>query len=514
MLLQDAFKELLFEKSMEKETMNEKNKKIEINEIATIQKDHDLFVGYLDYLENPDPVLLSQGNGRGIRLYDEVARDAQAGSVLDTRYLSVAGKEWEVTPGADKKENRTVAKFVKDTLLNCNFSTACREILQAILYGYYVLEIMWEHTERGIEINKFIGKHPRRFVFSTDRDLRLLTPENMVDGDPVPDRKFIRFTFGSSDNPYGAGIGQSLWFPVWFKKHGVKFWMIFLDKFGSPTTVGKYPPGTVKEQKDQLLDAIDTIQQETGLIIPQNMAVELLEAARSGSPGYEKMCEYMDRQMSKRVLGQNLTTEVSQGSRAASQTHDEVRHDIMKADADMLCECLNDTVIKWLVDYNFPNVSEYPKLWIRTDKDADLVDLSGRDKTLVRDIGLPVAKDYFYTTYQIPPPADGAELVGRGYAPADNPAGRSAAPADNPNRSENKDFSEPDLVPGDLAVASQKAMDSLLTPIMAELMAAESYEDMKEMLYSMYPGMNAGRFQQLIGRAMVATAVEGYQDAK
>jgi len=83
----------------------------------------------------------------------------------------------------------------------------------------------------------------------------------MIEGEPVPDRKFICFTYGSTDNPYGKGLGQKLWGPVWFKKHGIKFWVLFCEKFGSPTARGKYPPGTPKEDQQKLLEFLHLVHE-------------------------------------------------------------------------------------------------------------------------------------------------------------------------------------------------------------------------------------------------------------
>lgn len=404
--------------------------KPEVNEIATAEKDIDMFSGWLGRLENPDPVLRTEARGKGLKLYDEVARDAHAGSVLQTRYLAVVGKEWQVEPGARRKaqgargrtpkitEEQKTADFVKDVLLSCNHDQARQELLEAILYGFYVWEVMWGYSEGQVWVEKLVGKHPRRFSFTLNRELRLLTPQNMIDGEPVPDRKFIVFSYGSSDNPYGQGLGQSLWWPTWFKKHGIKFWTVFCDKFGSPTPWGKYPPGTSKGDQDKLLSALEAMQQDNALVTPDGMLIELMEAKRSGRDNYEGYCEYMDKQISKRVLGQTATTEGTPGKLGNEQEQGEVRGDIVKADADLLCECENKTLMRWIVDYNVPaqgtgrRAQGYPQIWIRTEPEQDLKGLAERDKIIVADLGYrKMPESYIRDTYGIPEPEAGEELV-------------------------------------------------------------------------------------------------------
>jgi phage gp29-like protein len=395
-------------------------------EIATTGKDLDIFGGWINHLENPDPVLYSEAKGKGIRLYDEISRDAHAFSVLQTRYLAVVGKEWCVVPAGsttrlgksdrhlsadDKHHAVQTAQFVESVLMDCNFDQLRLEIMQAILYGYYGAEIIWKVKNGAVVIDRFLSKHPRRFCFTPDRQPRLLTPASMIYGEPVPDRKFLIFQYGDSDSPYGKGLGQKLWWPIWFKKHGIKFWVIFMEKFSMPTPIGKYP-AQAKEQRTKLLEAIDAIRTETGIVIPDTMSIELMEASRQGDGSYLTACEYFDRQISKTVLGQTLTTDVgSSGSYAASQIHDEVRQDIIEADADLLDAYLNKVLIPWIVDYNFPGVINYPHLVTHAGRKPDLATRSQIDKTLVTEIGLSIAKSYFYETYGLPEPLEGEAVV-------------------------------------------------------------------------------------------------------
>jgi len=403
-----------------------KNTRANTDEFATLEKDIDVFAGWIRRLENPDPVLRSEAAGRGLRLYDEVDRDAHAGSVLQQRCMAVIGKEWEIQPaetlrgkgrpGTTTKEQAQAA-FVAQVLMDCNFDQARQELVKAVLYGFYNVEIIWRYisavpgSHGSIGIQKLIGKHPRRFIFTPARELRLITLQSMIEGEAVPERKFVTFTYGDSDNPYGCGLGRRLWWPVWFKKHGIKFWMVFLEKFGMPTIVGKYPPGTAKTEQDKLLDVISAIQTDTGITVPDNTSLEFLEASRAGGVTHEQLCEYMDKQISKAVLGQTATTEGTPGKLGNDQAQADVRQEIIEADADLLDGCLNDTLIKWIVDYNFPGVAAYPKIKTYAGPKPDLKVRSEVDKTLVVDIGLPITKKYFYDMYGVPEPQPGDDLV-------------------------------------------------------------------------------------------------------
>lgn len=482
-----------------------------LDEIATIYKDIDIFAGWLKRLENPDPVLRTEAAGKGLKLYDEVERDPHAHAVLQQRIMAVVGKEWEIIPAhtarragrpAATPQEKVVAEFVSQILENCNFDQARQELLKAILYGYYVVEVIWRAREGRIEIDKLIGKHPRRFIFTPDRELRLLTLQSMIEGEALPERKFVLFTYGDSDNPYGRGLGQKLWWPVWFKKNGIKFWLVFLEKFGMPTVLGKYPPGTTPEQQEALMDAIEAIQTDTGIKIPDTMGVELLEASRSGTVTYEELCEYMDRLISKAVLGQTLTVEVGErGAYAASKTHNEVRQEIIEADADLLDACLNETLVKWIVDYNYPGITDYPKIVTYAAPKPDLKAQSEIHKTLVVDIGLPVPKSYFYETYGIPAPAEGEETVGGGSSTATKMS----------EFADQKTYDDvADIIANQAAQQTMRVTDDLyMAPLKRLVDECKSYEELRERVLDLWGSMPSDELGVIMARAMMLAEMAG-----
>jgi phage gp29-like protein len=423
----------------------------DVEEISSV-RDDDIFRGWIgERLINPDKILETESRGDGLQFYDVLERDCHVASVLQQRKLSVIGKEWSIEPPADSKDPRApeIADFVRrvflglGTAMRRDYATAGLagfdqfrlDLLDGTFKGFAVGELLWRvrETDGAVVLSEIKGRNPRRFVFDIENRLRLLNLQNALEGELLPPRKFVVLTFARKyDDPYGTGLAQKLWWPVWFKKHGVKFWAMFMEKFGMPTVVGKYPPGTDEPKRKALLSAIKAIQQETGVTIPEGMTLELLEAQRQGSLNtYADFIRLWNDEISKAVLGQTLTTELSgsTGSYAASQTHQEVRGEIVKADADLLCEAINNQVIPPLVDFNFSNVTDYPKCWIKTEADEDENKKAERDDKLVR-LGVPVPVSYFRRTYDLPEP-QGDEPVVSPAAPAalasqPQPAGQAA----------------------------------------------------------------------------------------
>lgn len=351
--------------------------------IATADKDpfNVIFDGLL---RSNDDTLASRGGGRGLKIYDELERDCHVFSVLQKRKLALIARPVVVEAASDSPQDQKARDVVEQQLNAIGLDGLCLHLMDAVLKGYAGSEIMWE--QRGAEIwaTTANAKDARRFAFGEDGQPRLLTRENMWPGELLPQRKFLIHRYGAKDgNPYGLGLGTRLFWPVFFKRQGIQFWLTFADKFGSPTAVGKYPKGTQAIEQAKLTDALSRISQDAAVTIPEGMSVELLEAARSGTVNtYESLCRYMDEEISKAVLGETLSTTLGKGggSLAASRTHNEVRLELTKADSDLLSDTLAQ-LVQWIVEFNVPGATP-PRVYRDCSEPEDLDSRSQVDERL------------------------------------------------------------------------------------------------------------------------------------
>lgn len=373
-----------------------------VNEIASIRREiNRVFFGGGNTLRNEDETLLTRGRGKGLKIYDELKRDGHAGAVLGKRKMAVTSRPWDVKPASESPLDLQAAELVKSALEYLRFNHVCKRLLEATLKGYAVSEVLWEERDGYWLPKRIVARAPQRFVFNVDEELRLLTREAAIDGEELPARKFIVHRNGADDdNPYGLGIGSMLFWPVFFKRQDITFWLTFADKFGSPTALGKYPSGAGLPEQTKLLDALRNISQDAGVIVPEGMMIELIEASRSGSADtYEKLARYMDEQISKAVLGETMSTSAASAGLGSNQAdvHNDVRLELAKDDADELDETLNETIVRWIVEYNLAGAG-LPKIERDFAEPEDLVQRASRDKTLT-EMGYEPSEDYIIDTY-------------------------------------------------------------------------------------------------------------------
>jgi phage gp29-like protein len=404
-----------------------KPKRADVQEIASARRDYDIFAGWLDVLVNPD-IIFRENPQRGIRIYRDMARDGHIRSVMQTRKLAVINKEWEIVSASDDAADVRVRDEVADILGKVKrFERARLDLLDGLLSGFAVGEIMWEVVGGRVVPVEIRRRGQHRFVFDFDGRLRLLTMQNMANGEELPDRKFLLFQYDADpENPYGVGLGQSCYWPWWFKKHATKFALVGLERYGMPFPLGKYP-SNAQHMKDDLLATLESIQTDSAAVIPAGFEVELLESKRTAATdAYSPFVDRMNDEISKAVLGQTATVTGTPGKLGEEKERGEVRDDYVAADSDLLDEVISSQLIRWIVDFNFG--ADVPAPAFHTTLESELTideeaTLATRDEALVRQ-GVRIPMRHYYETYQIEEPKDGEEVAERagpasGFAPGD-----------------------------------------------------------------------------------------------
>ena len=363
------------------------------DQIATRSRSIDFYALGM-YLPNPDPVL--KALGKDIKVYRELRADAHVGGCIRRRKAAVKALEWGLD--RDKAKSR-VAKSIQAIFADLDLSRIITEMLDAVLYGYQPMEVMWGKVGGYLVPVDVVGKPADWFVYDEENQLRLRTRQSPLKGEELAARKFlVPRQDASYDNPYGFADLSMVFWPTTFKKGGLKFWVQFTEKYGAPWVIGKHPRSASDAETNLLLDRLEDMVQDAVAVIPDDSSVDIKEAAgKTGSTEvYERLLHFCRSEVSIALLGQNQTTEAT-ANRASAQAGLEVTRDIRDGDKAIVQEAFN-TLIRWVCELNF-NDGARPVFEMWEQQEVDKV-LAERDEKLVR-AGAKLTPAYFKRAYNL-----------------------------------------------------------------------------------------------------------------
>jgi phage gp29-like protein len=473
------------------------SKKSLTEEIATRKRALN-FYSLANILPDPDIVLRKQG--KDVRVYKELLCDPHVFACVQSRKSGVLSLEWEINRGLDKDEK---AEAIENLLKQLDIHKLISDILDATQFGFQPLEIIWKRDKSGYILpEKIVAKPPEWFCFDDNNTLKFRTKENYY-GEELPNKKFLLAQNNPSyNNPYGERTLSRVFWPVTFKKGGLKFWVIFTEKYGMPHLIGKHPRGATKEETNTLADMLEEMVQDAIAVIPDDSSVEIQEANKSSSAAiYEQLIDKMNAEISKAILGQTLTTEIgSTGSYAASNTHFAIRQDIIDADKKLVESVINQ-LIRWIYEINF-STADIPVFEMYASEDVDLT-LAQRDKIL-SDTGVKFTKEYFIKNY--------------GLEDEDFDIREDILPTATPNFSEFKE--ETPIVQGQKQIEDlfkflsetelSKQAQNMLSPLISLLESCDDYEEAYELLTD--KNLKSKKFEQTLQKAMFLCELQGRSD--
>ena len=340
-------------------------------------------------------------------------RDPHYSAVLSTRKRQVAQLPITVEAASDDKEHVKHADFIRAWLDRGILRAALIDILDAVGKGYSILEIEWGAEENTWLPKKLTARPQRWFKLRQDDCETLVLRDGSKDID-LPAAQFIVHKHAAKSGiTVRGGLARVAAWAWMYKSYTLKDWAIFVQNYGMPIRIGKYGNAATPDEIKVLWKAVKNVAGDMAAIIPDNMQVELVDIAAKGTTVdlYERRADWMDRQVSKLVLGQTTTTDAVSGGHAVAKEHRLVQEDIERSDAAILSATLNQQLIPNLIAFNFGPQKNYPKLNIGRPDEVPLDQvIEALSKTTVT-----VEASWLRDRIGAPDPAKDAELVcGRG----------------------------------------------------------------------------------------------------
>lgn len=455
-------------------------------------------------------------------------RDPHYLAVLGTRRRSVTQLPQTVEAASDDAQHVAHADFIRDWLKEGVLDDVLFDALDAIGKGFSVIEIEWSSTPRMVVPAALHFRPQRWFTFDrADGETPLL--REGATGQPLSPHKFMVHRHkAKSGLTIRSGLARVAAWSWMMKAFTSKDWQVFVQNYGAPMRVGRYDTSATDADKAVLARAVFDIAGDAAAIIPKGMEIEFvgLKDTAKGAEAYERRCDWLDRQVSKLVLGQTTTTDAVSGGHAVAQEHRLVQEDIERSDARMLSTTIKRQLVRQIISFNFGPQQAYPEFKIGRPDEVPLKDVVDALHKL-GPLGLRVEASQMRDRLGFSEPArkttDGLEpeiIGGRPPAPA-GPAlpglgalQRPAAPAGldlmRQLVSRHASAPEPDLVEGltdALAQDAAGAMAGLTTQIRAQFDAAADLNDLADRLSRM--NLDPKALADAMGRGLALAHLSG-----
>lgn len=358
-------------------------------------------------------------------------RDLHYAGVLGTRKRSVAQIDITVEAVSDKTEDVKKADLVRAWIGRDELAEELFDILDAIGKGVSFTEIIWDTSSGQWRPERLEWRDPRWFRFDRADGVTPLLRQSNGQDEPLQPFKFITAVMrAKSGLPIRSGVARLASWAWMFKAFTTRDWAIFTQTFGQPIRVGKYGPGASEQEKDTLFHAVANIAGDCAAIIPDSMIIEFVEAKGKAASTdlYERRADWIDRQVSKAILGQTATTDAIAGGHAVGREHRQVQSDIERADAKALSAILNRDLVRPWIDLEFGPQDAYPRIVIARPEAKDVKGIVDAVTRLV-PLGMRVQGSSMTDLLGLADPDKGAEVLGK---PKAEPApGAAAVPGED-----------------------------------------------------------------------------------
>lgn len=388
-------------------------------EISTSGEGRDITLAYIGALREVQDTVLRR-LGSNYEVYRELRRDGQVHSTFQQRRLALKSRPLVIEAGGNDAASIAAADHLRQNLEQIPFDRSSGLMMWGAFYGHSVSECLFGLKDDKIWLKGAKVRTPWRFRYGWANELRLLTRTSMMTGEAMPAKKFWTTSWGADndDDPYGLGLAHQLYWPVFFKKQGLGFWLRALEKFGAPSVMATYPAMSDQATINKILGALQRLRLDGSLAVPEGTTVTLLEASR-GTMDQTAFNAAMNAEISKIIVGQTMTTDEG-SSLSQSQTHMGVREELTDADADEICESFMAGPATWLTEWNFPGAS-VPVIRRPAPEDqiksAELLTKKAAAVKAMKDAGYeptPETEDTLFGDgwVRTPAPGDGLPIIG------------------------------------------------------------------------------------------------------
>lgn len=355
-------------------------------------------VGMFSTAGDADEILKKLGKTRKDLIACEA--DDEVTQVFDTRREALLATPWRI-----EHDDIEMHDWIHNQV-EANYEAIVGGAFGAVGYGYSIVRPVYDEPEDGAPSGALVGGiqmidelRIEDFDLNGEGKWRHKNPDSGTFEVLEPWMEdylyFITVRKRTQRQPYGEALMSRVYWPYFFRYNGWRFWMAFLERFGSPMLLGNAADGDTDALAEELAKAV----QDAVVAVGAEDKVTAIQVSGSGE-AFAKADDALVRRIQRLVLGQTLTSDVGdKGSYAAANIHNLVRLDKRNADIRLVTPTVQ-RIVRALTVLRFGLDVEVPKFVIE-DETGIQKDRAERDATLLNAKALRLTRGYFERAYDL-----------------------------------------------------------------------------------------------------------------
>lgn len=272
--------------------------------------------------------------------------------------------------------------------------------------GRIVPQLKWWHLKHfKYETNSFAPNKERTWLVRDENGQ--YTPIRAGDG------KWLIATRRGEYRPWANGLWRPL-SPWWMlKRYAISDWGVHSEK--ASKLVATSDNETTAELRKSLAQYVYQAAKDAVIALPPGFDLKLIELEADTEAIYNAQIKAADAAITITCLGQNLSSNVEGGSRAAAEVHERKENKKARWLAKMLAKCLQPQSLTWWAEFNFGDrtLAPYPRWHTEPDEDwkakADGLKALGDALTSIKTAGYKLSVETIEDEYGValeeaPPP--------------------------------------------------------------------------------------------------------------
>lgn len=244
------------------------------------------------------------------------------------------GSDYRVTAASPDPIDQDIAESIERIVEGDAFLRSLVNLRDALGIGYAVLEVRWQMVGDELVPVQFVRVPPDSVRYANDGctpflfDIEGRSADAAAHGlggefTPLSRGRFISHVSRvRSGLPVNVGMAKSVAYLYLYATMAWQSWGSYLERYGNPMLVGRYPGGVHDDHAQELEDVLERLANDASAVFDNRLDVSVLEhtaaAGNANGVAFRDIIKELDGQAKIAVVGSDMTSTGS-GSRALGE---------------------------------------------------------------------------------------------------------------------------------------------------------------------------------------------------